>query len=209
MSEKECGHEDEERKSLLRHILFAVLAVIVLVLLAILLVWLILRPTKPQFVLQDVTVLAFNLSSPNLLTSTLQITLAARNPNSRIGIYYDRVDAYASYRGQHITLPTLLPATYQGHKEVTVWSPFLNGVDAPLSPYLSSALNQDEIAGTVLVNVRVNGRIRWKVGTVVTATYRLDVNCPAYMDFGGRRDGVTASVKYQMYVGCHVDVGTS
>ncbi|GMG98418.1 hypothetical protein Nepgr_000258 [Nepenthes gracilis] len=40
-------------------------------------------------------------------------------------VYYEKLDVYAAYRNQQITLPTLLPPTYQGHKDTVVWSPFL------------------------------------------------------------------------------------
>lgn len=70
-------------------------------------------------------------------------------------------------------------------------------------------MNQDEIAGTVMVNVRVDGRIRWKVGTFISGRYHLYVNCPAYINFGGRNNGIAvgpAAIKYQLIMDCHVDV---
>ncbi|KAJ1384550.1 Late embryogenesis abundant protein [Sesbania bispinosa] len=94
---------------------------------------------KPRFILQGRHVFSFNLSStgdtpspnhlppPNTLTLSMQVTLSALNPNSRIGIYYQKLDAYASYRGQQISLATELPPTYQGHRDVSVWSPLLFG----------------------------------------------------------------------------------
>ncbi|KAL2239278.1 UNVERIFIED_CONTAM: NDR1/HIN1-like protein 1 [Sesamum indicum] len=204
MMEKDCCHETH-REKLRRRLLTALLGFIVLILFLILLIWLILRPTKPHFVLQDATVYAFNLSSTNILTSNLQITLSSRNPNDRIGIYYDKVDVYAAYHGQQITLPTLLPPTYQGHKDITVWSPFLYGNQVPVAPYVGVSLSEDQIAGTVLVNVRVDGRIRWKVGTFISGRYHLHVNCPAYINFGGRNNG-PAAIKFELIMDCHVDV---
>ncbi|KAL0389942.1 UNVERIFIED_CONTAM: NDR1/HIN1-like protein 1 [Sesamum calycinum] len=135
--------------------------------------------------------------------------LSSRNPNDRIGIYYDKVDVYAAYHGQQITLPTLLPPTYQGHKDITVWSPFLYGDQVPVAPYVGVSLSEDQIAGTVLVNVRVDGRIRWKVGTFISGRYHLHVNCPAYINFGGRNNGMgvgPAAIKFQLIMDCHVDV---
>ncbi|KAG6414720.1 hypothetical protein SASPL_122093 [Salvia splendens] len=138
------------------------------------------------------------------------VTLAARNSNQRIGIYYDRVDVYAAYHGQQITLPTLLPPTYQGHKDSAVWSPFLYGDAVPVAPELGVALGQDQIAGTLMVNIRVRGRIRWKVGTFVSGGYHLYVNCLAFINSGGRSVGIggggEVAVKYQLVMDCHVDV---
>nr|GMD61605.1 protein YLS9-like [Ipomoea batatas] len=139
-----------------------------------------------------------------------RVTLASRNPNERIGIYYDRLDVYATYRGQQITLPTLLPVSYQGHKDVTIWSPFLNGNAVPVAPYLGVEISQDQNAGRVLINIRVDGRIRWKVGTFISGRYRLDANCPAYLSFGENYSPnsilVGSTAKYQLVQNCHVDV---
>ncbi|XP_022887839.1 NDR1/HIN1-like protein 1 [Olea europaea var. sylvestris] len=208
MSAKDCGHHDEDRKKFYRHLLAIFLAFIILVLFIILLVWLILRPTKPHFILQDATVYAFNVSTLNALTSNIQITISSRNPNDKIGIYYDKVDVYASYHGQQITLPTLLPSTYQGHKDIIVWSPFLYGNAVPIAPFLTVALNQDQLAGTVLIDIRIDGRIRWKVGTFTSGRYHLYVNCPAYINFGNKNSGIAvgSAIKYQLVMDCHVDV---
>ncbi|KAM7522542.1 hypothetical protein LguiA_012444 [Lonicera macranthoides] len=208
MTAKDCGHEDYHRKRLYQRLLAATLTLIFVILFIILLIFLILRPSKPRFILQDATVFAFNVTAPNLLTANLQVTLSSRNPNQHIGVYYDRVDIYASYRGQQITLPTLLPSTYQGHKDVTVWSPFLYGIAVPVAPYLADSLGQDQTAGTVLINIRATGRVRWKVGTFVSGKYRLNVNCPAYINLGSKNNGfpVGSGVKYQLVQNCNVDV---
>lgn len=205
---KDCGNHDNGRKKLYCYIFIGVSAFVVAVLFIILLVWLILRPTKPHFVLQDATVYAFNLTAPNFLTATLQITLSSRNPNGRIGVYYDRLDVYAAYHSQQITPATRLPASYQGHKDITVWSPFLYGSAVPVAPYLAESLNHDQLTGTVLINVRVDGRVKWKVGTFVSGSYHLYANCPAYINFGSRDNAVAvgSAIKYQLLLDCNVDV---
>ncbi|XP_027929186.1 NDR1/HIN1-like protein 1 [Vigna unguiculata] len=218
---KDCGHHNEERQKLLRRVFAAVLGFIFLILLVIFLIWIILRPTKPRFILQDATVYAFNLSSsgaipsptaptPNTLTLTMQVTLSAFNPNHRIGVYYTKLDAYASYRGQQVSLATALPPTYQGHRDTAVWSPFLYGTAVPVSPFMLQILQQDKTSGGVLVNVKVNGRVKWKVGTWVSGRYHINVNCPAYIRLAGDDDdaiGVAApAVKFQLFQSCIVDV---
>lgn len=219
MTVKDCGHDDDDSRKLNRKIIVWVLSFVILVLFVVFLIWLILRPTKPQFILIDATIFAFNITgtgSPpfslaNSLTSNFQITISCRNPNARIGIFYDKLDVHASYHGQQITLPTLLPPSYQGHKDVTVWSPFIYGSSVPVAPYLGESLGQDQVAGTVLIDIRVDGRVRWKVGTFVSGRYRLYANCPAFISFGAGRNGGNGflsgpSIKYQLAQSCHVDV---
>ncbi|KAL6966774.1 hypothetical protein U1Q18_032567, partial [Sarracenia purpurea var. burkii] len=211
MTAKDCeAHHHCERKKFYRCLAAAILAFVILVLFVIFLVWLILRPTKPRFILIDATVYSFNVSSsPNLLTTDFQITLSSRNPNARVGIYYDKLDVYATYRDQQITPPTLLPPTYQGHKDVNVWSPFLYGNEVPVAPYLAVGLGQDQEAGMVLINIKVDGRVRWKVGTFTTGKYHLYADCPAYLSFGNyenRGIPVGPAMKYQLVQNCHVNV---
>ncbi|KAK1418926.1 hypothetical protein QVD17_28079 [Tagetes erecta] len=204
-------HRDNHRHKLYRHIAIAIITLIATILFTILLIFLILRPSKPNFTLQDITLYTFNISTT--LTSTLQITISSRNPNSRIGIYYDKLNVYATYRNQQITLPTMIPPTYQGHKDVNIWSPYLYGNEVPVAPYLAASLAEDEMAGTVLINVRGAGKVRWKVGSFVSTVYRLNVNCPAYVTFGNKNINnnnggyeVGPAVKYQLVERCNVDV---
>ncbi|KHN19916.1 hypothetical protein glysoja_032396 [Glycine soja] len=199
MSVKECGHHSSQRRNLLRLILGATSAFVLLILLTIFLIWVILRPTKPRFTLQDATLFTFNLSTPtpNTLTLTMQVTLSSHNPNARVGVYYHALHVYASYRSQQISLATALPDTYQGHRDFAVWSPFLFGNVVPVS--------------AVMVNVKVNGRVKWKVGSWVSGRYHIYVNCPAYISFAGDRSiaagGLVASpVKFRLLQSCNVDV---
>ncbi|GMP99100.1 hypothetical protein CsSME_00046717 [Camellia sinensis var. sinensis] len=193
---KGCDHHRcDGRKTLYPRVFIILISFIVLILFIILLIYLILRPTKPHFTLLSTTIYAFNVTTTptNLLTSTFQVTLSSTNPNSRIGIYYDKLDVYA------------------GHEDVSVWSPFLYGNAVPVAPYVAAALCGDEAAGTVLVNVKVDGRVRWKVGDFVSGKYHLYVKCAAYIPFGNKNSNSGIVIgpginKYQLVQNCHVDV---
>ncbi|KAK8972488.1 hypothetical protein V6N11_018849 [Hibiscus sabdariffa] len=209
MSVKECGNHGEGRRKVFRRIIGGILIFLVIVLITILLIWAILRPSKPRFILQDTTVYAFNASTPNFLTSNFQLTLSSRNPNDRIGIYYDRLDVYATYNNQQITLRTSLPPTYQGHKEINVWSPFINGNSVPIAPEFSASLGSEQAAGSIFLMIKIDGRVRWKVGAFVSGRYHLYVRCPAYITFGSRSNGVMVgenAIKYQFVTRCSVSV---
>ncbi|XVF76114.1 hypothetical protein PTKIN_Ptkin13bG0239700 [Pterospermum kingtungense] len=208
-AKKDCGNHGKCRRKIIRKILACLLVFLLIVLITILLIWAILRPSKPSFILQDTTVYAFNASIPNFLTSNFQVTLSSRNPNDRIGIYYDRLDIYASYRNQQITLRTALPPTYQGHKEINVWSPFVYGNMVPIAPEFSTTLSSEQAAGSVFLMIKIDGRVRWKVGTFVSGRYHLYVRCPAYITFGSKSTGVVVgenAIKYQFVTRCSVNV---
>ncbi|KAI6696508.1 hypothetical protein NL676_016627 [Syzygium grande] len=212
MSVKDSGYCDKHRGKWRRRIKRGCIGLLIFnffLLITILLAWAIIQPHKPRFVLQDVTVYAFNASVPNLLTSNLQVTIYSRNPNDKLGIYYDRLDTYATYRNQQITLRTSIPPSYQGHKEVDVWSPFLSGTEVPVAPYNSLALNQDQASGAVSLMIKLDGRVRWKLSTFITGRYHLYVKCPAFITFGPRTTGITVgqnAIKYQLIQKCDVTV---
>lgn len=192
-----------------QRVFWGIIVFLFIILLAILLIWAILRPTKPTFILLDATVYAFNASQPNFLTSNFQITLSSRNPNDHIGIYYDRLDTYITYRSQQITYRTSIPPSYQGHKEFDVWSPFVYGTNVPVAPFNFLTLSQDQSNGNLYVTVKIDGRVRWKVGTLITGHYHLYVHCPAFIALGNNRNGVYVgdnAVKLQLDQRCSVSV---
>ncbi|CAL9123910.1 unnamed protein product [Musa textilis] len=190
---KGCGDDCSwwERWRLYRRVLWFIVGFIILILLIILIIWLVLRPSKPRFYLQNEVVLQFNYTGPpsNLLSTVVQVTIASRNPNDRIGIYYDRANVYAAYRNQQITLATALPPFYQGHNDVVIWSPYLFGPNVPVAPSLCDTLTQDQSSGFLLIHVKIDGLIRWKVGSWTSDHYHLFVSCPAFLTLKNGRPG--------------------
>ncbi|KAI4364172.1 hypothetical protein MLD38_020300 [Melastoma candidum] len=208
----ECHKHGHGKRKILRRLCVGLLVFNFFLLLTVLLAWAVIQPRKPRFVLQDITVYAFNTSVPNFLTSNFEVTILSRNPNSKLGIYYDRLDVYITYNNQEVTLRTIIPPSYQGHKDVVVWSPFVYGTMVPIAPYNSLALGQDQAVGGVQIAVKINGRVRWKVGTFITGRYHLYVKCPALLSLGDRPlppNGIVVgenAVKYQVAESCSVTV---
>jgi hypothetical protein len=171
-----------------------------------LVVYLALRPSKPSFYLQDLQLRRpISLGDPSL-TASAQVTLASRNPNDRVGIFYKRLDVFVTYRDEPVTVPVSLPALYQGHRDVAVWSPVLAAQAVPVAGYVADALKQDVAAGFVALTVKVDGRLKWKVGSWVSGSYHLFVSCPAVLSapYGG--GGTVTSLKFTQPTGCSVEV---
>ncbi|KAI4375837.1 hypothetical protein MLD38_013658 [Melastoma candidum] len=210
MSSK-CPNHDHKWRKFWRRAFKVGLVIFFILLVIVLIVFAILHPRKPTFVLQDATVYAFNVSTypPNLLTSTFQVTVLAHNPNDNIAIYYDTLDAYATYQGQQITLRSRLPPTYADDNTNQVWSPFIYGNQVPIAPYNAEILTQAEAIGSVTVNIKIDGGLRWRVGAITTGSYNIHIQCPAYITFGGQSTGISVgnnAVKYQLMQSCSVSV---
>ncbi|KAG5229460.1 NDR1/HIN1 protein [Salix suchowensis] len=160
-SPKHCAKQGLNVDKLYKKLFFAFSGILTTLLLLILMIWIILRPAKPD------------LSGPNLLNSSIQLTLLSKNPNQKVSIYYDELQVYAAYKGQQITVDTFFPSFYQGHQDRNL-----------LTASLVGAVGRDKTAGKLVLNLKVNGRIRWKVGTWVSGRYRINVNCLAVMALG-------------------------
>ncbi|KAI4307023.1 hypothetical protein L6164_030258 [Bauhinia variegata] len=166
-----------------RKLFFAFSAFLTTILALIFLVWLILHPSKPQFSMTEVDIYQLNLTGPHL-NSSIQLTLLSKNPNQKVGIYYDEFQVYATYKSQQITLNTPVPPFYQNHEESNLLTAVLVGNGLPVAPSLGYEVVRDQKAGRLILNVKVNGRLRWKVGTWVSGHYRFNVNCVSIMAFG-------------------------
>ncbi|KAL9150227.1 hypothetical protein ABFS82_12G156200 [Erythranthe guttata] len=210
MSEKDCNHSNKDhRRKLLRRCCGGLLIFNFIVLIIILLVWSILQPRKPRFTLQDATIFNLNVSAPNVISTTIQVTVNSHNPNSKIGIYYDRMNVYAIYHSQQITYYTAIPPVYQGTKEDNVWSPFIYGDNVPVAPYNGQALGEDQSDGAINMLIKINGRVKWKCGSFISGRYHLHITCPAYIPLGNSKNtGIVVgnAVKYKLSQSCSVSV---
>jgi hypothetical protein len=56
--------------------------------------------------------------------------------------------------------------------------------------------------------IKIDGRVRWKVGSIITGRYRLHVTCFASIPFENRNSGnyVGNAVKYQLSTRCGVSL---
>ncbi|XP_062198235.1 NDR1/HIN1-like protein 1 [Phragmites australis] len=207
---KDCGkHAEDDLRQTCRRLLCLLFGLAVIVAVIALIVYLVLRPTHPRFFLQDATLRQLDLSngSAPLLSTAVQVTIASRNPNGRVGVYYDRLDVYASYKYQQITLASRLPPVYQGHGDVDVWSPVLKGPNVPFAPFLAKALGKDVAAGYLIMQVRIDGRVRWKVGSWTSGHYHIYVTCPAFFISSGGNGVLGANgLRFQTATYCRVEV---
>ncbi|XP_042482557.1 NDR1/HIN1-like protein 26 [Macadamia integrifolia] len=147
------------------------------------LVWLILRPSKPEFYLKEADIYQLDVTAPHLLNSSIQVTMVTMNPNKKVGVYHDQLQVYASYKGQQITLYTSLPPFYQGHEDSNLLTASLVGLGLPVAPSLGYEVGRDQTAGSLVLSLKVNGRLRWKVWTWVSGRYRFNVDCVAIIAF--------------------------
>ncbi|GAB2227573.1 hypothetical protein Droror1_Dr00009398 [Drosera rotundifolia] len=169
-----------------KKLIYSISTFILSILSFIFLLWLILHPAKPQFSLKEANINQLNFTEPYLLNSSIQVTFETKNPNQKVGIYYDQLQTYASYKGQQITLDTHIPSFYQGLQESNLISASLIGGGVPVASSIGYNVGRDKVAGNVVLSLKVDGQVRWRIGTWVSGRYRIDVNCIAVLPFGGQ-----------------------
>lgn len=166
-----------------KKIFFAFSTFFTTILLLILLIYFILKPSKPQFSLQELDIYQLNLSGP-ILNSSIQLTLLSKNPNQKVSIYYDEFQVYATYKNQQITSDSFVPPFYQGQQESNLLSSSLIGNGLPVAPSIGYELSRDQVSGRLGLSLKANGKLRWKIGTWVSGRYRFNVNCDSIVAFG-------------------------
>ncbi|KAG6640664.1 hypothetical protein I3843_09G019600 [Carya illinoinensis] len=161
--------------SLIFQILFTLLIILAL---AGFIFWLIFRPNEVKFHVTDASLTQFNFSTgDNNLHYNLALNVSVRNPNKRIGIYYDRIEANAYYQGQRFDTETLTPF-YQGHKNTTVLSPVFQGQRLlTLGSGDVSKFDSEKTDGTFGVSLRLNLRIRAKLGWIKIGHFKPKIKC--------------------------------
>ena len=141
------------------------LQLIGLVAVTVALVFLIFHPSKVKIHVTDASLTLFNFTTT--LNYNLALNITIRNPNKMIGIYYDSIEASAFFGDRWFGSVSLRPF-YQGHKNTTILSPVFEGQQlVSLGASDLSVFNSEKSAGVYDINVKLNLRIRFKLGNKI------------------------------------------
>ncbi|CAA7013044.1 unnamed protein product [Microthlaspi erraticum] len=175
--------------SAVRAICGAIFTILILLGIIALILWLVYRPHRPRLTVVGAAIYDFNFTAPPLISTSVQFSVLARNPNRRVSIHYDKLSMYVTYRDQIITPPLPLPPLRLGHKSTVVIAPVLGGHGIPVSPEVANGLKSDEAYGAVLMRVVVLGKLRWKAGAIKTGRYGFYATCDVWLRFNISSNG--------------------
>ncbi|XP_062167258.1 NDR1/HIN1-like protein 3 [Alnus glutinosa] len=154
-----------------------VVSLVVIIGLAALIFWLIFRPTNVKFYVTDASLTEFTFTGNNTLQYNLAVNITVRNPNRKIGVYYDTIEARAYYEDQRFDTESLTPF-YQGHKTTSYLNTAFEGQHLVLlGTDELSQFNAEKTAGVYTVDVKLYLRIRFKVGKVRIGRLKPKVKC--------------------------------
>lgn len=165
--------------------------------------WLIYKPHKPNFSLVGAAIYELNVTSPPYMSTTMQFTVLARNPNRRVKLDYDQFSALVYYKGQPITPPVVLPPLLQETKSTVILPPVIRGASVPVSVEVANGLLMDEIYGVVALRLVLMGKMRYKAGIIKTKHYGIYVKCDMLVGF---KKGFVGQVPLLGSPDCQVDL---
>lgn len=161
----------------------AFIACCVLLGIIVLILWLIFRPLMIEVAVEDAVLTRFNLtntpSNNNNLDYRLATNVSMRNPNSRIGVYYDWLEADAYYDGARFSWVEL-PTFYQDHKNTTTVRPLFEGSSFFVGENVGD-FKSDNATGSFGVDVWLLARMRYKFGSLITRRYVARVRCGLWL----------------------------
>ncbi|XP_062181567.1 NDR1/HIN1-like protein 10 [Phragmites australis] len=146
-----------------------------------LLIWLIYRPRTIQVAVSTATLARFDLNSTAsapVLSYNLTARLAISNPNGRVSIYYDELQAVGFYQAERFGR-TALPVTFQGTRHTDTVPAVLVG-SSPMGFGDSGvdAFRDHSNMKLFPVDLWVDGVVRYKFGELTTTTAStLSVKC--------------------------------
>ncbi|KAF6171567.1 hypothetical protein GIB67_018091 [Kingdonia uniflora] len=163
------------RPRLLQMICIFIVALIVLVGLAVLIFWLAVRPKRLIYTIEDAKVYGFGLHK-NSLNASFDFVVRAYNPNRRMSVYYDSMDVSVAYGDEKIAFSPVEPF-YQPRHNVTKLEVKPVAHNFALLGAVASDMRHEKGTGEIEVTIRMRARIRYKVGVVKSAHYKLRVVC--------------------------------
>ncbi|KAJ8615428.1 hypothetical protein MRB53_034800 [Persea americana] len=155
-----------------------IVTIIVILGIAALVLWLIYRPQSMKVYVSHASLTQFNLTNDNMLNYNLTVDISFRNPNKKIGFYYDKLEARAYYDGNRFH-SVMLPSFYQGHKTTTDHKGvvFYGQKFIGLDGSDREDFNLEKAAGSFEIDVEIYTRMRFKIGSLKTNRYKPKFEC--------------------------------
>ncbi|XP_058740758.1 NDR1/HIN1-like protein 10 [Vicia villosa] len=157
------------------------LTLIVLAGLAVLIFYLVVQPRSFKFYVTEANLTEFDYKN-NTLHYNMALNFTARNPNKKLSIYYDKVEALAFYEGSRLTnnvdVITFKNSFRQYKKSSDPMSVVFSGQKLlVLDNDQVSEFNEDKSVEVYDIYVKLYFRIRFRLGDLISGDYKPKVKC--------------------------------
>ncbi|CAK8544138.1 unnamed protein product [Lathyrus sativus] len=153
--------------------------------------YLIVQPRAFKFYVTKAELTQFDYSN-DILHYNMVLNFTARNPNKKLGIYYDKVEAQAFYEGArfaNVDVITHMNSFRQDKKSSDPMSAVFSGQQLlMLHSDQVSEFNKDKSVGVYDIYVKLYFRIRFKLGDSISHNYKPKVKCDLNVSLSSRNN---------------------
>ncbi|KAF3790851.1 hypothetical protein EJ110_NYTH15797 [Nymphaea thermarum] len=155
---------------------------------------LLLRPAMVEVSFDKALLKKFSITNKNILNFNLALDVRVRNPNKKIGIYYESLEAVAFYRGEKLGSVSV-PSFYQDPENTTYGHPVFRGQFPAGRGY---GVFRDYISGR---------HQRWfQIGPLSAGRYEPEVNCLLLVHLSSVTSSKNAELKWST---CEAEISPS
>uniref|UniRef100_A0A2P2J089 Late embryogenesis abundant protein LEA-2 subgroup domain-containing protein n=1 Tax=Rhizophora mucronata TaxID=61149 RepID=A0A2P2J089_RHIMU len=139
--------------------------------------FLVFQPKFPKYSIDRMQVTQFILNPDSSLYATFNVTISARNPNKKIGIYYEGGSYINVWYEDTKLCEGSLPKFYQGHRKTTVLNVPLTGQTQDANSLFQALQQQQQQTGTIPMDLKVKQPVRVKLGKLKLMKVKFLVRC--------------------------------
>ncbi|VVA90326.1 unnamed protein product [Arabis nemorensis] len=144
--------------------------------------YLVFKPKLPDYSIDRLQLTRFTPNQDLSLSTAFNVTITAKNPNEKIGIYYEDGSKITVWYLQTKLSEGSLPKFYQGHENTTVIYVQMTGETQDASGLRTSLEEQQQRTGNIPLRIRVNQPVRVKFGKLKLKEVRFLVRCDVFVD---------------------------
>ncbi|KAF3538808.1 hypothetical protein F2Q69_00019200 [Brassica cretica] len=141
-----------------------------------LITWLVTKPKKLHYSLENASVQNFNLTDDNHMSATFKLTIQSHNPNHRISVYYNSVEIYVKFKDQTLAFDTMEPF-HQPRMNVTQIDDTLVAQNVAVSKSSGKDLRDQHSLGKIELEVYVKAKVRFKVAVWKSSHRTAHIKC--------------------------------
>ncbi|KAF5188453.1 NDR1/HIN1-like protein [Thalictrum thalictroides] len=144
--------------------------------------YLVFQPKLPKYSINRLRISEFRLNQDSSLYARFTVAITARNPNKKIGIYYENGSHISVYYNNTKLSGGSLPKFYQGHQNTTVLDVDLSGQTENANGLLTALAQQQQQQGGIPLNLKATVPVRVKLGKLKLMKVKTRVRCNLVVD---------------------------
>ncbi|CAM6111844.1 unnamed protein product [Calypogeia fissa] len=161
------------------------ITLIVIIGIGILIFWLYVQPKSPHYTIGNVRITGLDpkavaaAQKTGSVNTTTTFALEIRNPNKRIGYYYDTVSVNVAILGVQVGNGEL-PSFFQGHDNITFLTDNLKSGPLSMIELTQTGVLSATQAGQVPLDFKVDVNANVKIGSWKTPKFKIDISCSVF-----------------------------